>query len=61
MMYGYGIMDGYGMMNGYGMTGIFMWIFMILIWGFAVYGLVCAVRGVLTHSRHNDGKGHHHS
>ena len=56
MMNGYGFMNGYGMIGFANMSGPFMWIFMILLWGFAVYGLVCAVRWVLQHSRHDGGK-----
>lgn len=61
MMNGYGIMNGYGMIGFANMSGPFMWIFMVLIWGFAVYGLVCAVRWVFMHSRHDDGKMNGHS
>ncbi|HAD05462.1 MAG: hypothetical protein A2005_01970 [Desulfuromonadales bacterium GWC2_61_20] len=38
MMHGGGMMDGWGMMNPV------MWIFMLLFWGFAIFGLICAFR-----------------
>jgi putative membrane protein len=35
---------GNGIMNGWGVMGPLAWIFMLLLWGFAVFGLVWAVR-----------------
>ncbi|MEJ2698756.1 MAG: SHOCT domain-containing protein [Desulfuromonadales bacterium] len=34
-----GMMDGQG-----GMMGPGMWVFALLLWGFAIFGLICAVR-----------------
>jgi putative membrane protein len=45
MMHGGGMMDGWGMMNP------LMWIFILLLWGFAILGLVCAVRWLATRGR----------
>jgi hypothetical protein len=50
------MMNGYGMMGLTNMPGPFMWIFMLLLWGFAVFGLVCAVKGVFITMRRNNGK-----
>lgn len=45
------MMHGHGMMNGWGMVGPLMWIFMLLFWGFAILGVVCAIRWSLTRGR----------
>ncbi|MFO7983374.1 MAG: SHOCT domain-containing protein [Desulfuromonadales bacterium] len=42
--------DG-GMMNGWGMMGPLMWLFMILLWGFAMLGVVCAVRWLVSRNK----------
>jgi len=47
------------MMHDYGMSGYMhsmtpiMWVFMILIWGFAIFGLVSAIMWLVEHERHN--------
>ena len=41
-------MYGGGMMNGWGMMNPLMWIFMVLLWGLAIFGLICAVRWLLS-------------
>lgn len=38
------MIQGHGMMNGWGMMGPLMWIFMLLLWGFAILGVICAIR-----------------
>jgi putative membrane protein len=50
MMYGYGTMYGNGMMSP------LMWLFMIILWGFAVVGLICAFRWLFNRSRNGDVK-----
>lgn len=45
------MMHGGGMMDGWGMMGPAMWIFMILFWGFAILGVVCAVKWLLSRGR----------
>jgi putative membrane protein len=42
MMHSGGVMDGGGMM------GPAMWVFMLLLWGFAILGLICVVRWLIT-------------
>lgn len=42
--------DG-GMMGGGGMMNPVMWIFMLLLWGFAIFGLICAVRWLATRGK----------
>jgi putative membrane protein len=42
MMYANGMMDGWGMMNPV------MWIFMLLFWGLAIFGLIFVVRWLVT-------------
>jgi putative membrane protein len=50
-----GMMGGRsGIMNGWGMMGPVMWIFLLLLWGFAIFGLFCAVRWLVVRGR--DGK-----
>lgn len=41
-------MYGDGMMNGWGMMNPLIWIFMVLLWGLAIFGLICAVRWLLS-------------
>lgn len=50
------MMYGNGMMNGWGVMGPMGWIFMLLFWIFAIFGLVCAVRFLV--GRGNPGGGH---
>jgi putative membrane protein len=45
------MMHGHGMMNGWGMMGPLMWVFMLLLWGFAIFGLICAVRWLVTRGK----------
>ena len=45
------MMHGGGMMDGWGMMGPGMWIFLILFWGFAIFGVVCAVRWLATRDK----------
>jgi len=40
-----------GMMDGWGMMSSAMWIFMLLFWGFAIFGLICAVRWLVTRGK----------
>lgn len=50
------MMHGYGMMGNMEMMGPGMWIFMLLLWGAAIFGLVCLVRWTYLHFHHGDGK-----
>jgi|GEM_PF-1910795 len=45
------MMYGQGMMNG--MVGIssFMWVYMVLLWGFAIFGLIFAIRWIINQGR----------
>lgn len=45
------MMHGGGMMDGWGMMGPVMWIFMLLLWGFAIFGLICSVRWLVTRGK----------
>lgn len=45
MMYENGMMDGMPMMGGLGL------VFMLLFWGFAVFGLICTVRWLLSRGK----------
>lgn len=45
------------MMGGGGMMGVGMWIFLLLLWGFAIFGLVCAVRWLVTRGKAGGGQG----
>lgn len=38
------MMHGHEMMDGWGMMGPLMWLFMLLLWGFAIFGVLCAAR-----------------
>jgi len=38
------MMHDCGMMGCGGVMGAGMWIFMLLLWGFAIFGLICAIR-----------------
>jgi len=38
------MMYGDEMMNGWHMMSPLMGVFMLLLWGFAIFGLICAVR-----------------
>jgi putative membrane protein len=51
------MMHGGGMMDGWGMMGPVMWIFMLLLWGFAIFGLICAVRWLVTRGKTGGGQG----
>jgi len=44
------------MMHEYGMMGTPMWIYMPLLWGFAILGLVCLVRWLISHTGHHEPK-----
>lgn len=46
-----------GMMNGWGMMGPLMWVFMLLFWGFAIFGVICAVRYLLGRKRPENVQG----
>lgn len=48
--------DG-GMMDGLGMMGPVMWLFMILLWGFAIFGLISAVRWLGTRKHAGEEQG----
>jgi len=50
------MMHGGGMMDGWGMMGPAMWIFMLLLWGFAIFGLICAVHWLATRGKGGGGK-----
>jgi putative membrane protein len=50
-------MHGHGMMNGWGMMGPLMWIFMLLLWGFAILGVVCAIRWLFFEKRWEAARG----
>lgn len=45
------MMHGEGMMGGWGMMNPVMWLFMLLLWGFAIFGLICAVRWLATRGK----------
>jgi putative membrane protein len=38
------MMHGSGMMNGMPVMSPLMWIFVLLLWGFALFGVICAIR-----------------
>jgi putative membrane protein len=38
------MMSGYTMMNGMPMMGPLWWIFMLILWGFAIFGVIMLVR-----------------
>ncbi len=46
-------MHGYGMLEHMNMMGPQMWFFMILLWGFAIFGLACAIRWIYVHTQHD--------
>ncbi len=48
------MMHGYGMMGQMNMMGPLMWIPMLLLWGFAIFGLVCLVRWIIARTRRQD-------
>ena len=50
------MMHGNGMINGWMTMGPLMWIFMILFWGLAIFGLICAVRWMAGHGTSNEGE-----
>ena len=52
------MMQGHEMIVYMNMMSPQMWFFMILIWGFAIFGLVCVIRWLVRHARHNND---HHS
>lgn len=41
------MMHDHGMMSWWVMMGPVMWIFMLLLWGFAALGVICAIRWFL--------------
>ncbi len=45
MMHDSGMMEGMPMMGGLG------WIFMLLLWGFAVVGIICTVQWLLSRGK----------
>lgn len=45
------MMYGSGMMGNFDMMGPLMWLFMLLIWGFAILGLFCAIRWLTAHTK----------
>jgi putative membrane protein len=45
MMHDSGMMEGMPMMGGVG------WIFMLLLWGFAVVGIICTVQWLLSRGK----------
>ncbi len=45
MMHGNGMMEGMPMMGGVG------WIFMLLLWGFAIVGVICTVQWFLSRGK----------
>jgi len=49
---------GGGMMDGWSMMGPVMWIFMLLLWGFVIFGVICAVRWLIVRSK-PDGNNFH--
>jgi putative membrane protein len=49
-------MYGDGMMNGWGMMNPLMWIIMILLWGLATLGLICAIRWLVGLGKSGGGK-----
>lgn len=49
-------MYGNGMMNGWMAMGPLMWIVMILFWGLAIFGLICAVRWLTGHGSSSEGQ-----
>lgn len=50
------MIHGGGMMDGWGMMSPVMWIFMLLLWGFAIFGLICAVRRLVGRGQAGGGK-----
>ncbi|MBE0599360.1 MAG: SHOCT domain-containing protein [Desulfuromonadales bacterium] len=50
-------MHGYGMMNGWGTMGPLMWVLMLLFWGFAIFGVICAARWLLARKPPEAGQG----
>jgi len=44
-------------MYGWGMMVPVMWIFMLLLWGFAILGLICAVRWLVKRGKAGGGQG----
>lgn len=52
-----GMMAGRGgMMDGWGMMSPVMWIFMLLLWGFAILGVVCAIRWLVNRGKLGGGR-----
>jgi putative membrane protein len=51
------MMHGNGMMEGMPMMGPLMWVFMLLLWGFAIFGLICAIRWFLSRGKEKDKGG----
>lgn len=49
-------MYGNGMMNGWGMMNPMMWIFMILVWGIFIIGLVFLVRWLVGLGKSDGGR-----
>jgi len=45
------MMHGGGMMDGWGVMGPLMWFFMLLFWGFAILGVVCAIRWLVSRGK----------
>jgi len=44
------------MMNGMPAMGPMMWVFMLLIWGFVILGLVLVIRWVVMRGKHDKRK-----
>ena len=55
------MMHGYGMMGDWSMMGAQMWISMILLWGFAIFGLICLIRWIVLHFHGDSDKKSGHS
>lgn len=50
------MMHGNGMINGWMTMGPLMWIVMILFWGLAIFGLICAVRWLAGRGSSSEGE-----
>ena len=45
------MMHGNGMMEGMPMMGAGSWVFMLLLWGFAIVGVICTVQWFLSRGK----------
>ena len=52
-------MHGYGMMGHMNMMGPGMWFFMLLLWGFAIFGFACMLKWVYDQMRNKSNHSNH--